>query len=98
MYRLPGETSIITGSHTGRWHHPYGRKQRGNKEPLDEGDKIKWQTLFLGSKITEMVNAAMKLKDVFPCKKSNDKPRQRIKKMENSRDGGAWWAAVYGVI
>ena len=22
-----------------RWHHPYGRKRRGTKEPLDEGEK-----------------------------------------------------------
>ena len=22
-----------------RWHHPYGRKQRGTKEPLDEGER-----------------------------------------------------------
>ena len=23
----------------GRWHHPYGRKQRGTKEPLDESER-----------------------------------------------------------
>ena len=22
-----------------RWHHPYGRKQRGAKEPLDGGER-----------------------------------------------------------
>ena len=22
-----------------RWHHPYGRKQKGPKEPLDEGER-----------------------------------------------------------
>ena len=41
--------------------------------------------IFFGSKITEMVNAAMKLKDVFPCKKSNDKPRQHGKKYGKKR-------------
>ena len=29
---LPGKISI-------RRHHPYGRKQRGIKEPLDEGER-----------------------------------------------------------
>ena len=26
-----------------RWHHPYGRKWRGIKEPLDEGERGKWK-------------------------------------------------------
>ena len=26
-----------------RWHHPYGRKQRGTKEPLDESQRVKWK-------------------------------------------------------
>ena len=29
---------------TCRWHHPYGRKQRGTKEPLDEGKRGEWKT------------------------------------------------------
>ena len=24
-----------------RWHHPYGRKQRGMKEPFDENERMK---------------------------------------------------------
>ena len=27
-----------------RWHHPYGRKQRGTKEPLDEGERGEWKS------------------------------------------------------
>ena len=27
-----------------RWHHPYGRKQRGIKEPLDKGERRKWKS------------------------------------------------------
>ena len=27
-----------------RWHHPYGRKWRGTKEPLDEGERGKWKS------------------------------------------------------
>ena len=27
-----------------RWHHPYGRKQRGTKEPLDEGERRVWKS------------------------------------------------------
>ena len=26
-----------------RWHHPYGRKRRGTKEPLDEGERGEWK-------------------------------------------------------
>ena len=26
-----------------RWHHPYGRKWRGTKEPLDEGESGEWK-------------------------------------------------------
>jgi len=36
--------------------------------------------IFLGSKMLQMVTAAMKLKDACPWKKSYDKPRQHIKK------------------
>ena len=27
-----------------RWHHPYGRKQRGTKEPLDESERGEWKS------------------------------------------------------
>ena len=27
-----------------RWHHLYGRKQRGTKEPLDEGERGEWKS------------------------------------------------------
>ena len=27
-----------------RWHHPYGRKQRGSKEPLDKGKRGEWKS------------------------------------------------------
>ena len=27
-----------------RWHHSYGRKQRGTKETLDEGERGQWKT------------------------------------------------------
>ena len=27
-----------------RWHHPYGRKWRGTKEPLDEGERGEWKS------------------------------------------------------
>ena len=36
--------------------------------------------IFLGSTITAMVTAAMKLKMLAPWKKSYDQPRQQIKK------------------
>ena len=28
-----------------RWHHPYGRKWRITKKPLDEGERGEWKTL-----------------------------------------------------
>ena len=39
--------------------------------------------IFLGSKITAMVTAAMKLKMLAPWKKSYDQPRQHIKKQRH---------------
>ena len=81
-----------------RWHHPYGRKWRGTKKPLDESERGEWKNwlkaqhsenehhgiwphhfmvnrwvnsgnsswvYFLGSKITAMVIAAMKLRHLL---------------------------------
>ena len=36
--RLLGEPQIC------KWHHPYGRKQRGTKEPLDEDERAEWKS------------------------------------------------------
>ena len=47
-----------------------------------------WQTLFWGAqKSLQMVTATMKLKDACTLEE----------KLWPTRDGGAWWAAVYGV-
>ena len=27
-----------------RWHHPYGRKWKGTKKPLDEGESGEWKS------------------------------------------------------
>ena len=35
-----------------RWHHPYGRKQRGTKEPLDESEKEEWKS-WLKTQLSE---------------------------------------------
>ena len=37
--RLLGEISITSDS---RWHHPYGRKWRTTKEPLDKSERAVW--------------------------------------------------------
>ena len=37
--RLPGEIQ----PQICRWHHPYGRKQRGTSEPLDESERGEWK-------------------------------------------------------
>ena len=39
--RLPGEIK----PQICRWHHPYGRKWRRTKEPLDESERGEWKTL-----------------------------------------------------
>ena len=39
--------------------------------------------IFLGSKITADVTAAMKLKDATPWQKNYDRPRQHIKKQRH---------------
>ena len=38
--RLPGDISITSVC---RWHHPYGRKWRRTKEPLDESERGEWK-------------------------------------------------------
>ena len=88
----------IAGRNICRWHHPYGRKWRRTKGPLDEREIGEWKVglklniqktkimtsgpitsweiyeetvetvadfIFLGSKITALVIAAMKLKDPY---------------------------------
>ena len=35
---------ISTTSDTHRWHHPYGRKWRKTKEPLDESEREEWKS------------------------------------------------------
>ena len=53
-----------------------------------------WLTLFWGApKSLQMVTAALKLKDIG---EGSGTPLQ-YSCLENPRDGGAWWAAVYGV-
>ena len=39
--RLLGEISI---PQICRWHHPYGRKWRGTKKPLDESESEEWKS------------------------------------------------------
>ena len=39
--RLPEKISIPK---TCRWHHPYGRNWRRNKEPLDESQRGEWKS------------------------------------------------------
>ena len=41
--RLPGEISITSIC---RLHHPYGRKWRGTKKPLDESERGAWKSWF----------------------------------------------------
>ena len=38
--RLPGEISIASC----RWHHPFGKKWRGTKKPLDKSERGEWKS------------------------------------------------------
>ena len=51
-------------------------------------DAVSDFTFWRGSKITQMVAAAMKLKDVCSLGKSYDKPRQHIHLPKNEEEGG----------
>ena len=42
--RLLGEISITSDTQIHRWDHPYGRKWRRNKEPLDESQRGEWKS------------------------------------------------------
>ena len=34
----------LTSARICRWYHPYGRNQRGTKEPLDESERGEWKS------------------------------------------------------
>ena len=63
--------------------------------------------IFLGSKITVESDCSHEIKMLAPQKESYDQPRQYIREgngnplqyscLENPRDRGVCWAAVYGV-
>ena len=42
--RKAGETSTISDTQICRWYHSNGRKWGGTKEPLDEGEGVKWKS------------------------------------------------------
>ena len=58
-----------------------------------DGETMETVTDFIlgGSKIMQMVTAAMKLKDTCSLEESHDKPRQHIKKAETLL---FWWRSV----
>ena len=38
---FPGEISTMIC----RWYHPNGRKQKGTKDPVDEGERREWKKM-----------------------------------------------------
>ena len=55
--RLPGEVSITSDS---RWYHPYGKKWRRIKEPLDESERGEWKvTLKLNIQKTKIMASSL---------------------------------------
>ena len=58
--RLPGEISATSGM---QMIPSYGRKQRGTKEPLDEGERGEWKKEYHGTWSDHfMANEEMKLR------------------------------------
>ena len=53
--RLPGEISVTSDMQICGWHHPYGRKWRRTKEPLDQSEKRKWKS-WLKAQHSEILN------------------------------------------
>ena len=51
--RLPVEISITSVC---RWHHPYGRKWRRTKEPLDESERGEWKSWLKVQKMKIMAS------------------------------------------
>ena len=37
-------SSVVSEPQICRWHHPYGRKWRGSKKPLDESESGEWKS------------------------------------------------------
>ena len=44
MLRSLHQEGIYTLLQICRWHHPYGRKWRGTKKPLDESERGEWKS------------------------------------------------------
>ena len=42
--RLQGEISKTSDAYDMRWNHPYGRKLRGTKKPLDKSERGDWKS------------------------------------------------------
>ena len=51
--RYADDTTLMAES---RWHHPNGRKQRGTKEPLNEGERGEWKSEKAGLKVNTQKN------------------------------------------
>ena len=51
-----------------RWHHPYGRKQGGAKEPLDGGERGEWGGGETGLKLNIQKTMIMAFGFITSCK------------------------------
>ena len=85
--------------HICRWHYPNGRKWWGTKEPLDEEWKrgVRKADLKLNIQKTKiMASGPITWWQVEGEREGNGTPLQ-CSCLENPRNEGAWWAAIYGV-
>ena len=82
----------FNSTYPSRWHHPYGRKWRGTKKPLDESERGEWKSWL---KIQHSENWDNGIQS-HHLGEGDGTPLQ-YSCLEYPVDGGAWWAAVYGV-
>ena len=75
-----------------RWHHSYGRKWKGTKKPLDEGERGEWKT-WLKTQCSKNKDYGI-LCYHFRRRQWHPTP---VLLPGKPLDGGAWKAAVHGV-
>ena len=89
---IPVEESMATHSSILAWRTPW-TEEPGGLQPMGSPGVTKTFTCF---QLKLLINMSFLLTGVISFFIRNGNPLQ-CPCLENPRDGGAWWAAVYGV-